>query len=595
MFGRITLAAMLLGGTALAQPVGPITHGEIGKSGGPAPDSFIPLGGTATRALTDKASEHLSLFDFGGICDGGSHPLSALGYTTLSAAQQQGYPTAVALTDEADTAALTAAAASGRDFSIRGACLLKRPMTITTKGQTFGGHDRTRDVLLIDSTFQGGSAPGVIDIETGETGPHIHDLGLSFAQPDTAVRANLVSYPPAIYNNAAPRSIFERIRMVGGIDGLVLAGNSGGAYADMIETGMFGKNISIDGAADAVRISRPHAFPFALTANQLAIFTSPASGAVGLWSGRCDDLIVTQGLYFIGTSMHMAATASGVTFGSVTDTDFDTFGGYIQDAGLMQLTGDRWTLGQGAAFAIQHNGGNLTVDNPHVEVSTIPTAAYTAGVISANGHANDQFSIIGGALVEADTLQVPLIWQHNTDGVLAVSGTTIRTDGNLATVQSEIILAGQATVTGLVHNPLTAGSSPQAILVASANALVTGNNMGGRGITASISPTASAIGGNFNTGGQDFSGATLAGAVHEMRLTGTTSATGALTIPHGIGSGQLRIEGVDVYYKGASGEAERWVGAYYVDSSNFGIQAGQGLASTRYRVVLRYVDTNDAW
>ncbi len=562
--------------------------------------SEVLPGTSAPRILASKLADHISLTDFGAICDGTSHTLASLGFLTLAQAQAA-YPAAVSLSDEADTAAMIQAAASGLDILVLGKAVLNRSVRFTTPGQVIYGRDRSKDGFVVPAlTAALAGAVGVLDVESGEVGTHFIDIGMTFVQPDVATRAGLVAYPPAIYVNASPRVVLDRVRIVAAINGLVLNGNCGGLYGNILEFGCFGQNVAIDGCLDAVRLNGLHVFPYAMTSNQVSLFTNTTegTGATAIHSGRCDDLVVTNSLFISGVGVHLVQGASGPTFGTMSNVAFDTFGGYIQDAGTMVLSGCYWTLGalgsNTAAYAIAHNGGQLMVTNPWILVAVTPTAAITNGVIGINGHATDAFTLTGGMFQSGANIPYYGIYQTKADGNMTISGLSWVTDPAMACTQPKIIIAGNATVTGMSFNQITTGSQPNAILVASNGAVVVNNNMGGRGIALSADPMLSTVFGNFNTASQDFTGAALIGAVHERRLTGTSTAGGVLTIPHGISGANLRVHGVDLVYKGGSSEAERYTGAYYVDGTNVVIASGAP-ASTRFRVVVRYVDTNDNW
>ena len=96
--------------SALNTPGGPPTQDSRGTLSG---QTFIATGATFLRSFGALATDAMNVRSFGAICDGNSHTLSSLGYSTLAAAQAF-YPAAFALTDEADgDAILQALAARG--------------------------------------------------------------------------------------------------------------------------------------------------------------------------------------------------------------------------------------------------------------------------------------------------------------------------------------------------------------------------------------------------------------------------------------------------------------------------------------------------
>lgn len=93
--------------------------------------SAVTQGGLTLRSFLSRFRDLPNLRDFGAVCDGSSHPLSAT-YATLAAAQVD-YPLATALTDEIDSAALQKALAIGIKIWLpSGTCLSNREAVMTS-------------------------------------------------------------------------------------------------------------------------------------------------------------------------------------------------------------------------------------------------------------------------------------------------------------------------------------------------------------------------------------------------------------------------------------------------------------------------------
>jgi len=99
-----------------------------------APLTYSATNAPTARAAQDRAVDAINIKDYGAICDGNSHPLSAT-YATLAAAQAV-YPHAVSLTDEIDWCAIQGAVNAGLGvISIpTGIALINHPIVSNTTG-----------------------------------------------------------------------------------------------------------------------------------------------------------------------------------------------------------------------------------------------------------------------------------------------------------------------------------------------------------------------------------------------------------------------------------------------------------------------------
>lgn len=266
-----------------------------------------------------------------------------------------------------DTAAFQAALDTGRTVyapALGGHCHITRPLTMRTPGQILHGDGRARTRLVVAPGFSGA---GVFVAATGGAGPVWRDLAVQFVQPDVADRAKLTRYPPAFLARATPRFEIEHVGCYAATTCIDMTGNSGGATVSDFQMSAFETGIDIDGSLDTVRIIDPHWWPFALTPQQQKIFLSQGPDrAVALRVGRMDDLVVRGGLFLGGLGLYAHVGKTGPMFGTITGTDFDTTSGIVMEAGMLQISGVNFTLGQRDAQAIHQSGGELTVSSAMV-------------------------------------------------------------------------------------------------------------------------------------------------------------------------------------------------------------------------------------
>lgn len=235
---------------------------------------------------------------------------------------------------------------------------LTNQINFNTVGQLVWGDGRDTTDFLVDGTFNM-SATGVFKFNTGESGPILRDFGMFFVQPDTAVRANLVSYPTAIFAQATPRFTIEGFKITNAMVGIDAQLNSGGAKIFDLDISAYTKAIWLDGSLDTVRIRGLHNFPFNMTPNQVALFQD--SNTVGIFSGRCDDLQILDSFFFSGSSLVLIAGGTGSTGGFCTGTCFDTTSNAQISAGLFQFGNCSFSVGVAAANALTVTGTTTRV------------------------------------------------------------------------------------------------------------------------------------------------------------------------------------------------------------------------------------------
>jgi hypothetical protein len=228
-------------------------------------------------------------------------------------------------------------------------------------GQIISGDGRTKSVFLVDDlNYDFNLADTAVLVFTpSEPGPTLRDIGIQFVQPVTSTRGNLINYPPAIYAQAVPRFTIQNCRITNGMTGIDMRQNSGGATIDGLEMSCYNYGVRIDGSLDTVRILRLQYWPFEIvgTANESIFFDSTNRGIV---SGRCDDLKI-NGCLFIngGIQVELQTTASGTTFGAITDTDFDNTASYNQTGGFMSILACYFTIGNSSYNPITLAGNGI--------------------------------------------------------------------------------------------------------------------------------------------------------------------------------------------------------------------------------------------
>jgi hypothetical protein len=270
-----------------------------------------------------------------------------------------------------DGAIIQAALDTGKPVHIVGPCNLDSSVQFKNPGQMIHGDGRTNTVMTISTILP----RGAFVFATGDPGPIISDIGFMFLQPDTAARTGLINYTPAIYAENTPRFKLARIRITDAMIGIDASGNSSAAVIDDLEESAFSIGIWIDGSEDTIRIHNWHFFPFVITPNQRKIWDAPlcvypattctpqstdgAGGPVGLYSGRMDDLEMSDSLFLSGQAVIFFEGKSGGTFGSITNTAFDTYSGIAEFSGQVTIASSYFSLADNKHQALYVVGGLL--------------------------------------------------------------------------------------------------------------------------------------------------------------------------------------------------------------------------------------------
>lgn len=316
-------------------------------------------------------------------------------------------------------------------------------LTITKPGLVFKGSGSELTIINVTSSFNL-SALGVIILASGEPGAQLEDFKISFEQPDTAVRSELISYPTAIYAQDQPRFKIERVKIVRCTVGVDMSGNSGGVVITDLQMSCFSTGIYLNGALDSVKLDKIHIWPFDLTSSQTNITYDPAD-TVGIIAGRVDDLHITNSLFFVGTGLKMGSGGGGGTFGEISNTDFDAHNGIVMEDGSMVVAGCTFTCSDAMYQAVKQTGGSLVMSGcsfvkgynsilPLVQV--IGTIGYLAGTITTI--VGSIFNTLGGDVSSIDI---------STGGELSVTGCHFRRYPDISYTNPTMHVAASARAT----------------------------------------------------------------------------------------------------------------------------------------------------
>lgn len=251
-----------------------------------------------------------------------------------------------------DTVAIQAAINTGKNVYVQnGNYKVTNALTITTTSQRIYGDSRENANFVVDTTFNM-SALGVIVFASGESGPVLNSIGIKFIQPDTAIRANLIQYPAAIYAVAQPRFVITQVRISGAWNGINMTGNSGGAFIDFLEMSAFNIGIDIDGAYDTVRVNNFQFWPFGLTSTQTnSIFFVAPTKAFSV--GAVDGLLISEFLNISNLAIDMFAGATGSGAVQISDSGFDSFNGITISSGTISISNSYMTFVTPATASVQ--------------------------------------------------------------------------------------------------------------------------------------------------------------------------------------------------------------------------------------------------
>jgi hypothetical protein len=542
---------------------GTTIRADLAGTGGGGLVGWIASGvGAIARSIADVLADRTNAKSFGAVGDG------------IATAEQ---------------VAINKALVTGRDIRLNpGTYLLSDAITATTPGQTIAGAGKHLTVLKVLGTFNL-SATGVLVSNTGEPGIDVRDLTIQFVQPDTATRASLVAYPPAIYAQGAARTRVRDVRITGAKTGIDARGNTGGMTIEGLEISSFDYGVRLDGALDSVRINGFHHWPFGLTSNQQTIFYDATT--VGIESGRADDLHISDGLFLGGgLQLWFKTTGSGTTFGNVTNCDFDTYGSVQMDGGNINYAACIWTIGNAAKQAFKFTAGYARISTCEFECSTALTNPMIQGTVSSGS----AYLTVSDCLFRT-TGDMKAIDLAASGGLLSaiVTGNQFVLPQNSSPANAVVNVQSGARVTFADNRANDKGTGTGNLLAVSTDDYhaVHHNAFTGWGLSFPASWTSAMVFNNSAVLQGDFANNRLVGRIQFARFTGTASGGGTATIAHGISAGNYKVIDARVGYKGGSGE---WAAcAATVDGTNVNV-TGAG-ASAKVRVMLTYTETQDAW
>lgn len=259
-----------------------------------------------------------------------------------------------------DTRMIRGAIATGRPVYFPSSNCRVTDILEFQNGQLIYGDGRTKSVIVVDRAFNM-SALGVIRLGENETGATVRDIGISFEQPETASREEMVKYPPAIYARKASRFRIDRVRVSGGWVGLDASENTGGAFITDFENGSISAGMLFDHPRDFVHITNYHAWPFGFKDRiRLKVWSDGQTVAASFHK--------VDGLSVLGWNTYKSRTLiSGSTFGTMTGLNLD------DDYSRIEMTGGRMSIGQvwkstsaPGDYFIRLTGGQLNLSTFHV-------------------------------------------------------------------------------------------------------------------------------------------------------------------------------------------------------------------------------------
>jgi hypothetical protein len=151
-----------------------------------------------------------------------------------------------------------------------GTYLIRSWLVLNTPGQQIFG-EGVSSIIRVDASFNM-SLPGVIVAPAylSESGVGISNIQISFYQPDSANRADMIHYPWAFSGPSCSRLRFGGVvRISGAWNGVDLMGNVGGLTNDVIEIGSVNRSIQCGDALDTCNFGIVKLWPFGFTTDNL--------------------------------------------------------------------------------------------------------------------------------------------------------------------------------------------------------------------------------------------------------------------------------------------------------------------------------------
>lgn len=190
----------------------------------------------------------------------------------------------------------------------------------------------------------------------------ITGCGIQFFVPSgSTTRAGMVHYAAAALGSVAGTQatgvLVQHVKITGAWDCFRMNTGAGNGKVTIRDANVssFNTMADIDNIFDTITFDNVHWWPWGLTGPQFPAFFDPAN--VGIHSGRCDDLQVSNSLFDGGQAMSFYTGTGGVTTFTLTSVKFDTNAGITMSAGQGTMNGGYFSIGNTAARAFNMSGG----------------------------------------------------------------------------------------------------------------------------------------------------------------------------------------------------------------------------------------------
>ena len=380
-----------------------------------------------------------------------------------------------------DTAALQAALNTGRAIFLPKGHYLVTDMLTVPYGSGIFGETKNFSKLIVPTSFNL-AALGVVHIAQEGSNPFpspgnenaatLKDFAIEFAQPDTAVRASLIQYPPAVYALSSGRFIMQNIRLVRAWKGIWMPGNSGGVFIDHLEASCFNQAIWIDENFDCTHLSRIHLWPFGCTSNQMTVFLD--GNTIGLECGRVDGLFIEDffaiGLpkgIWIHDSTNPASSAGGApSFGNMVNVMLDDAGMLIEN-GTWNVSNLYITPGVSTARGLMVTGSPM--QQAYVNITGLyqrflaeHASGIKEGILVGGSSNNNARLVITGMTSQSfafDRIHAKCLNGAGSNARLDISNAYFERAGNSSLTQPTInIASGRAQLANLSHSDKGTGT-----------------------------------------------------------------------------------------------------------------------------------------
>ena len=409
-------------------------------------------------------------------------------------------------------------------------------------------------VLHITSASLGVQTAGTIQAARGAS---VSDLRFVYDQPDVSTYGTFNQYKPVIYVNKlfvdSTHSLerrgtyfhrggrYERLRIEAAWDGITVSGNFvarpffGQEVFDDIEMGTLNRGLDLDGLSDSCYINRLRVYPYGLTTSQQVAQQLPGH-SVGIYSGRTDDMRVSNSFFLNGrgVDLHAGADKNG-PHANFINCSFDGFA-HIQIGDGAPATGY-------AQFTNCHFGNGP----PAYPQDTQVTTSYMNVYFTACFFIHVQHTGINCIETHADPTGSHAVYLDNCeftmnthdasaitgDATLSIKGCHFYRSAGTYTNPTVDVTGGLATIVDNQAAPLTRGSGVFLALPTDDYHMVANNVVPGWSIIYPATTTKikslsnSASSGSYLLGGTNLAGRPT-NQTSSTNPTGTTSTAGVM-------------------------------------------------------------------